>query len=235
MNRLQKWIKHMKSLCLISSLIICVSCTSVSSTFVRETNIATIEKIDPNTVEIFTQKPQRAALCIGKISTRGNGSAGTNDLMKEAKEKAAKLGGDFLLTEDYGVDSETVHSPAYTSFESKTSNKDGTKSKESSGESRGASTSTIHRPWRKFSVWVFAPSQLGVRMDRFKITSFHLNSDAAKNGVKIGDVLLGVDGHDIHDESLTQHLMRIHPGDQVKLSLLRDSETVECRITALPN
>ncbi|MES2274165.1 MAG: S1C family serine protease [Chlamydiota bacterium] len=215
------------------------SCASVHSSFVKEISVLTVAKKDKDTVEFLTQKPQKSAFRIGKISTNGNGFAGFDDLVKEAKEKAAEIGGNFILSENSGVDSKTIYSPGYSSYQAEASSSYGTRGGYGNGQahgySRGPSISTVDRPWGVFSVWIYTPSQLGIRLDNLIVSGFHLNSDAGKNGVKIGDILLGVDDYDIQDEGLIQHHMNIHPGDKVKLSLQRGLKIVECQITALPN
>ncbi|MGC2595208.1 MAG: PDZ domain-containing protein [Rhabdochlamydiaceae bacterium] len=85
-------------------------------------------------------------------------------------------------------------------------------------------------------MWVYAPAQLGLRFDDGNfISSFNLNSDAKKAGVKVGDKIIGIDGYDIFDEKVIHHFMDIHPGDKVTISLLRGSKQLEYQITALAN
>lgn len=231
--------KKISILGLASLALLTASCTSVHSSFVKELNFVTQAQREPHSVELFTQKPQKSALRIGKISTNGNGFADFDDLIKEAKEKAAKLGGDFILAENSGIDKETIFSPGYSTYQSNAYASYGTHSgygnRIASGYSYGPSVTTIERPWSVFSVWVYTPSQLGVRIDDKSISAFHLNSDAEKVGIKIGDILIGIDGYDVLDEALISHLMKVHPGDKVKISVLRDSKKKEFQITALPN
>lgn len=217
-----------------------VGCASVQSSFTPEVIMTLDRKENYKEVEFLPQKPSRVALRIGVISSNGNGFAGFDDLIVEAKKKAARIGGDFILVENSGVDTQTVYNPGYSSYNSNSSlswgSSNGYGGSNASAYSVGPSVYNIHRPWSKFSVWVYAPAQLGVRFDGGNVIStFHLKSDAKKAGVKIGDKILGIDGYDVFDEKVIHHLMTVHPGDKVKLSLLRGSKQVECQITALVN
>ena len=174
------------------------------------------------------------------ISTTGNGYAGFDHLVVEAKKKAAKIGGDFILLEDSGISTQTVYTPGHSSYNSGSNlswgSSSGYGSSSASAYSVGPSVFNINRPWSYFSVWVYAPSQLGLRFgDDYIVSGFHLNSDAQKAGVKAGDKVVGIDGHDIFDEKIIHHIMTIYPGDKVTLSLDRCNKRMECQITALSN
>jgi hypothetical protein len=212
----------------------------VRSSFTPEVLLSCDQKEDYKEVEFLTQQPSRVALRVGVISSNGNGYSGFNDLIIDAKKKAAKIGGDFILAENSGIDTQTVYSPGYSSYNSNSNigwgSSHGYGSGHASAYSVGPSIYNVHRPWGKFSVWVYAPAQLGLRFKEGNIISgFHLNSDATKAGIKIGDKIIGIDGYDIFDEKVIHHLMSIHPGDKVKLSLLKNSKLVEKQITALEN
>jgi len=217
------------------------SCAIVHSSFTPEAYVITgTPKEDYQKVEYFAHKPMRAALRIGIISSNGNGFSDFDDLIKKTKKKAAELGGDFILSEDSGVDSQTVYSPGYSTYQANAHASYGGYSGYGSGNAQGYSVgpsiSTVHRPWSVFSVWIYAPSDLGLRLDENNfVTGFHLNSNAEKAGVEIGDKLLGVDGKDVRDQALITHLMKVKPGDLVQLVLHRGSHRTECKITALPN
>jgi C-terminal processing protease CtpA/Prc len=53
--------------------------------------------------------------------------------------------------------------------------------------------------------------------------------------VKIGDKIIGIDGYDVRDEGLPQHLMEIMPGNTVTVSVLRNGERNDLHITAMTN
>jgi len=212
----------------------------VNSRFTKELHIETSPKIDSNQVEYLARQPQRAALRIGKISSSGNGFASFDDVIKKTKKEAAKLGGDFILLEDSGVDTSMVYSPGYSSYKANSYASYGTYSGYGSGTAAGYSVGpslrTVNRPWCVFSVWVYCPSQTGIRFDNeWTVVGFHLNSDAPSNGIRIGDRLIGIDNYDISDEQLIQHMMGVHPGDQIKITTLRNSKRIEASVTALPN
>lgn len=216
-----------------SALLFLCSCSMVSTSFTREPYaIVSTPKSELSNVEFFRSKPQKPALKIGVINAGGNGFTNFDDLIKKAKRKAQALGGDFILAEDGGVDSQTLYSPGYSNYQANVNSSYGS----ASGYSTGPSISTIHRPWGIFSVWMYAPSNIGIHVDnKNMITGFHLNSDADSVGIQIGDRLLGIDGFDVQDQKLLLHIMEIMPQQKVKLTLLRDSKRIEKEVTALPN
>jgi S1-C subfamily serine protease len=139
-----------------------------------------------------------------KIISTGNGFADVEDLVTDAKEKATKIGGDFMTRENSGVEVNGVY--------------------------------VMRKPWIVFSVWVYAPVQTGLRLgENNSILGFHLNSDAPQAGIRMGDILIGIDGIDMKDEKVINHLMQAHAGDKLKISVLRDSRRIDCEITALSN
>jgi hypothetical protein len=235
-------LSKMRYLCIGKSFTVCsvcfglfflCSCSMVSTSFTSEPYaIVCIPKNELNNVEFFRSKPQKPALKIGVINAGGNGFSNFDDLIKQAKRKAQTLGGDFILAEDEGVDSQTLYLPGYSNYQANVNSFYGS----ASGYSTGPSISTIHRPWGLFSVWVYAPSNIGIHIDdKNVISGFHLNSDAVSVGVQIGDRLLGIDGFDVQDQKLFSHIMEIMPRQKVKLTLLRDAKKIEKEITALPN
>lgn len=237
----RKTIKKNLSLLTILFLGCLTGCAAVNSRFTKELHIETSPKIDSNQVEYLACKPQRAALRIGKISSSGNGFANFDDIIKKTKKEAAKLGGDFILAEDSGVDTSIVYSPGYSSYKSNSYTNYGTYSGYSSGGtaagySVGPNISTINRPWCVFSVWVYCPCQTGIRFDNeWTIVGFHLNSDAPSKGLHIGDKLIGIDNYDVSDEGFIQHMMKVRPGDQIKITVQRGSNRFEAPVTALVN
>jgi len=213
----------------------------VRSSFTPEAYVVSRQpKENYKAVEYLAHKPIRAALRIGVISVDGNGFADFDDLIKKAKKEAAELGGDFVLAEDSGVDSRTVYSPGYSKYQANAHASYGAYSGygdgKAEGYSVGPSITTVHRPWSVFSVWIYAPSQLGLRLDENNnVNGFHLNSDGEKAGIRIGDQLLGVDGNDVQDQAVIIHLMTVNPGNKVELTFQRGAQRIERKITALPN
>ena len=64
---------------------------------------------------------------------------------------------------------------------------------------------------------------------------FHLNSDASSNGIHVGDRLIGIDNYDISDEGPIQHMMKVHPGDQIKVTVQRKPKKIEAFVTEISN
>jgi hypothetical protein len=197
-------------------------------------------KTEYEKVEFLNQKPSRVALRIGLVSTNGNGYSDFDDLIEKAKKEAAKIGGDFILAENSGVEENTVYLPGQSSYNSNANLNWGSSygygNSSASGYSTGPSIYTTKSPWSNFSVWIYTPAQLGIRLENGNtVSSFHLNSDAGKAGIKIGDTIVGIDSFDVFDQKAIQHLMAIHPGDKVELTIQRDGKRIERQITALPN
>jgi hypothetical protein len=216
------------------------SCMGVKSSFFPDSNIVMESKKNKDSVEFLLNKPFRKAFRIGIITVSGNGYADFDDLVNDAKEKAANLGADFILVEKSGVEKSTVVSPGYSTFRADTnanySQSYGYANSGAAGYSVGPSITEINKPWSHFSVWVYSPYRLGVVFDNEgKIQEFSLNCDAEEAGAKIGDKLLGINGHDISDVQDISHLMTIKPGDKVTLAVQRNGKKLEYRVTALPN
>ncbi len=219
------------------------SCCIVRSDYIAVNKIATAPK-EINSVEFFQIQPKRAAIGLGYIKSNGNGFSSHDDLINDAKKKAAELGGDYVLVQDAGTNQETVLNPGHSSFQSNgraslsgnAYSVYGSANQNASGYSIGPSTSTYYFPWSVFSVWAYTPSNLGVNVDNECIViAFHLNSDAESAGMMIGDKVIGVDGLDVKDDGLSQHLMEIFPDDKVVFTILRNGQRVNCTLTAMPN
>lgn len=236
----------LKALSLAISFVFLSACAITHSSYMPEMKITTIQK-DESCVEFLAQKPQRAAIRIGLISVNGNGFSNAENLIQEAKKKAAEIGGDFVLVENAGVETKTVYSPGYSTYQASgyehaaaygnpyAFSARGYGSQQSSGYSIGPGINTYDFPWGIFSVWVYAPSQIGIRFNEMVVTGFHLNSDAETAGVQIGDTLLGIDGHDVQDEGLVEHLMSVPPGQKVNVSLQRNGKRYDFIITTIKN
>lgn len=168
---------------------------------------------DKDCVEFLTKKPYREAIRIGHISLDGTAYATQAYLIKEAKRKAAEIGGDFVMLESSGVNRQISSSNIYGY----------------------PSIQTNDFPWGNFSIWTYTPSQIGIKLDGSTIIGFHLKSDAIEANVQVYDTLIGIDGYDLNDESLVNHIMNIQPGDKVVLNLVQNNSRMDKTITALPN
>jgi hypothetical protein len=215
-------------------LLLLTSCITTSH-YYQEVAIDSKSKYNEE-VEFLTQKPLRAAVRIGLVTVNGYGYSGMQSVINEAKRKAACIGGDFVLAEESGVTTSFSYSPGYSSYVACASSGHGSAHSHASGYFVGPSFSQTQRPWAHFSVWVYAPSQLGVRFeDDMKVIGFHLKSDADKKGIKIGDQILGIDGFDVQDPALTKHLLKVKPGNNVKLIVCRENKREEFEITTVEN
>ncbi len=220
--------------------ILLVSCAQVSSSYHNEVVLCKEPKEKHTRVEFFPQMPSRVAYRIGTVASIGNGYANFEDLITDAKKKAAKMGGEFLIPVLSGVEKSNLYVPGSTSYDANATvnwgSSNGTGRSTASGYSIGPSVIEVNKPWSVFSVWVYAPVQTGLRLgDNNTILSFHLNSDAAQAGIRVGDTLIGIDGIDMRDEKVIHHMMQLRPGDKLKISVLRDSKRIDRQITALSN
>lgn len=243
MNKIINSIKMAKQAILF--LVCCITfvgCAATTSQYIPVNKINTFQK-DPKTIEALYVKPKKSALCLGYISSNGNEYSSQKDVLLDAKKTAAAMGGDFILMEESGVETQTQYEPAHSKFEMTGSNK---KSNTASIQDtfkqcathtyEGPSFTTTYFPWSKFSVWVYAPSNLGIEYNQDHIiTGFHLHSDADTAGLKIGDKIIGINNIGIHDEELANEIMRVLPGDKVKISVTRYQERLEFNVTALKN
>jgi hypothetical protein len=229
----------MFKLILFSGLFVLSSCAITTSNYMPMHKVAVIPK-ESEQVELLACKPQRKSLCLGHINADGNAFSNHRDLIKDVKKKAALLGGDFILQEKVGTQTVSVENPGYTTYKAQGNASfnanQGCSKEEALGYSVGPSTTTYNYPWGVYSVWVYQPTHHGVHMDdRLIITGFHLNSDAPQAGLRPGDQVIGIDGFDVSDEGLNQHLMELCPGSKVVMSVLRDGKRQDFTITELPN
>jgi hypothetical protein len=217
---------------------------AVNRTEFSQVNSVCVTQKEPRFVEYYRIQPKRSALCLGYVKVDGNGYSNHYKVITEGKNQAGSIGGDYILLEDSGTDTSTVYHPGYSSYQENGSsylngNKNyisGSANQNANGFSIGPSVETVNCPWAVFSVWVYKPSQFGIDYDEaLVVTGFHLNSDAKTRGVKIGDKIIGIDGYDVRDEGLPQHLMEIMPGDTVTVSVLRNGERNDLYITAMTN
>lgn len=224
-------------------LLIISSCSSTKTSYYSINDIKTCPT-DVKNVEFLVNPPRRSYFVLGKININGNGFSNHDDLINDAKKKAAQLGGDFILLENSGTETKTVYNPGYSTYQSNgnaqisgTQNLIyGSANEGASGYSIGPSVSTYYFPWDIFLVGVYTPSTLGIYYDdNGPICRFHLNSDAELAGLMIGDQVIGLDGIDINDACLAQHLMTIQPGEKIVVSVSRYGYRQDYTITAMLN
>jgi len=229
----------------VLALAILSGCAVMHSTYVPINKIETTRN-NIESVEYLVILPKRASVKLGLLAIDGNGFAQHDDIIREAKIEAAKLGGDFILQEKAGTETRTISNPGYTTYQVNSQPQPtflgnsgcviGSPSYQASSCSVGPSVSIVNLPWAVFSVGVYTPSKAGLDIDEDSvIKGFNLNSDAESSGMRIGDRIIGTDGFDINDESLQRHRMTIQPGDKIVYSILRNGERMDFTITALPN
>jgi serine protease Do len=64
------------------------------------------------------------------------------------------------------------------------------------------------------------------------VTQVEANSPAAKAGLKVGDLITGLDGHEISDASQLQVVVgQTHPGTTIKLQVVRDGKGMDLPVT----
>lgn len=232
----------MKWLAYLFMVTLC-SCSVTRVQYAPIQKIIITEKL-PNSVELLHFKPQKAALCIGLIRTDGNGFASHDDGVSEAKKKAGLLGADFILVEKSGTETSTYYNPGYSTYQSNgsaylsgnNSSIYGSASQNAVGYSVGPSISTINFPWSMFSAWVYRPSFTGIEYDEnYIVTGFHFKSTADTAGMKIGDKILGIDGFDVKDEELAQHLMEVMPGTDMTYSISREDKRIDIIVKSIKN
>ena len=219
------------------------SCSVTTASYVPLHKIMAEQK-EPESVELLPFKPSRLALCVGLISTSGDCFASQDDAVKEAKKKAAALGADFIVRENSGTETLTHVDPGYSKYQSNGSaylngnNRSiyGSASQATSAYSVGPSVSTYNYPWAVFSAWIYRPSRSGIEFDDdYVVTRFLLQSNAEELGVKIGDKVIGMNGLDVKDDKMGQHLMGVQPGDEMVFTILRDGKRMDFKIKALEN
>jgi serine protease Do len=64
------------------------------------------------------------------------------------------------------------------------------------------------------------------------VTQVTPNAPGAKAGLKVGDLIAGIDGHNVSDASALQVMIeQSHPGTTVKLAVVRDGKNMEVPVT----
>ena len=64
------------------------------------------------------------------------------------------------------------------------------------------------------------------------VTDFEENSPAKEAGLKVGDIIIKVDGNDIASNAYLRYYLYKHKvGDEMKLTIIRDGKEKELKIT----
>jgi serine protease Do len=64
------------------------------------------------------------------------------------------------------------------------------------------------------------------------VTQVEANSPAAKSGLKVGDLITSINGHQVSDASQLQVMVgETHPGTTIKLAVNREGKTMEMPVT----
>lgn len=231
-TRCYKMVKNIFLFLGISTLLF--SCANTTCTYFPDYVISKPKKTTEQ-IAFYRTPPNLASVKIGTIAIDGNGFANNDDLIISAKEKAAEQSGDYILVEDAGVNTQTIYNPGHTNYNADASWGNSYGNYQANGYSVGPSITTVNRPWARFSVWVFAPSHLGLKTDNLIITGFNLNSSAETSGLQIGDIILGIDDIDIQDNRLVYHMLEVQPGQTVKVSVSRNNQRVDYTVKAMPN
>lgn len=208
------------------------SCAKTRASYFPDYTVC-LDKKASDGVSFFHSPPKKAAIKIGTIEVNGNEYASSEHLIKGAKEKAAEFGGDYILAEEAGTDTKTIYNPGYTSRDTKWD--ESKKKYESKDKWVPPSITQVNNPWAEYSVWVYTPSQLGVKTDGSVITGFQLNSSAESSGLQVGDVIIGINNIDIASPKLASQMLLIEPGDVITLSVRRNNQRLDFSITAVPN
>lgn len=219
------------------------SCIGARTDFIPEQKI-TIAQKDPLNVECLQKKPARAHLCLGKIRSEGHCMNNHQDVVQQARKRAALLGADFIIVEQSGERVEAHVRPGQETTEvqqvSALASPD-TKNVQMMTQQvvihkKEPEVSYLHYPWVECSAWVYPPSRSGIDLDETHcVTGFHLNCVAEDQGMQLGDRVIGIDGIDVRDECLAQHLMEIAPGDEMVYIISREGKRMEFHVKALKN
>lgn len=215
-------------------ILILTSCALTRSSYTPDDALRLPPK-NAESVEFFNRRPSNSIIRLGVVSVEGNEFTRRKDLIKKAKKKAAKVGGDFILMEESGVKHEQEYIPGSSSKQIDASWGSDKGSYQSSSHSSGPEVIETSRPWAHFSVWAYTPAQLGIKLDDAIVTGFYLNSDAETSGIQVGDKLIGIDGYDIQDQHLTSHMMNIQPGTEVTIHVRRKGKRLDFPVITIPN
>ena len=111
-KKTREFIRVIAIFILVTILVGCATASSLYSpilTVVRAPNVS-------DQVEYLVTSPSRASLCLGVIKSNGNGFASFDTLIANAKKKSAKIGADYILYENSGVENSVIYSPGSSSY-----------------------------------------------------------------------------------------------------------------------
>lgn len=232
------------------SAMILTGCVTPVVTYIPKTNIAMRAKQNPNSIEVLTDRPVRSFMTLGVMGLGGRPLNGFQDLINEAKRKAAEVGGDFVWVVKAGTVDQHYMIPGYSTYSSDitgtfTANQFGANGNINGyahGFSRGPIFGTQHLANMRVVIGMYMPATLALetRFDEATkkpyVAGFKLKSKAEMAGVKVGDELLGVDGIDGADlQALNKHMLSKRPGETVKLSVLRNGVRHDVNVELVPN
>ena len=186
------------------------SCTSVS--YRREVCVALHAKEDP--VDVKPALPPETCVRIGLLDVSGSEMSGSAALTRAAQKAAARLGADFVVLEESGVEKSLKSD--YTTV----------------GSLVLPLLRTARHPWAVYSVWCYTPADLGIKLANNRVKGFRLGSEAEECGLVVGDQLLGIDGIDVDDEEFKIHLFQIEPGAIVQLHVRRQGQRLDIPLQA---
>lgn len=224
------------SLCLL--LIFLISCAGPELTSNFDPAITTLNAPpkSPEQVEILYQKPFRSLVYLGEIRIDSPHSKPTSfeAFVREAREKAAKIGADFIevLKTDHAsplqkipsatLNSETQQAETYDTLDPRLNLNETTIS------------AMIAKPGR------YCPTKLGIIYDpsfypRYVIRAFDDQSRALRAGLKIGDEVILIDSLRLDDPRLAEKSMTVKPGDEAKVTIIRDNQQRSYQVIRIPN
>ncbi|MES2307983.1 MAG: PDZ domain-containing protein [Verrucomicrobiota bacterium] len=178
---------------------------------------------DPSKVEVLHQKPFRSVVYLGEIridSTRSK-PLSLSQFIQEAQKKSAKIGADFV---------EVLKTDLTANHSTQAPNTPGTQIPETYvtlnprlSLNEMAVTAVIAKAGR------YCPTKLGLIYDesylpRYVIRAFDDQSRAIRAGLKIGDEVILIDSLRLDDPRLAEKSMIAKPGDEAKISILRNNQ-----------
>ena len=194
---------------LLFSLIIvgCGQVVAVRHTMLPPAAIGPLEPKDVSGVHLVKQgvRPQEGCVRLAKLSAKGDPYTKTENLEEKLKMEGAKLGADFVLVTGYREieDNDTPHFVEY-----------------------GAGipiADDVMNPYLYGLACRTSKVHIGAQLSKdWTVKSVTAGSVADKIGIKEGDLLVGVNGHNLpdHEYAYDQNVLARHPGDRVTIEYL---------------
>jgi membrane-associated protease RseP (regulator of RpoE activity) len=177
-------------------------------------------KKDITLVEVFTAQevPTRPSSPIGELTLESDGSQSSEDLNEEARKQAAAFGADYVRATHIKQRAKAKTSTAAGGFLF------------AFGASSESEVKTI--PKITYEIGVYSKSTLGViwnqaalNQGKMLVSGFRSFSLAEKNGLKIDDEILEVNGHLAMDRSSRLIFLESDPGATVQIFVKRGDKT----------